>query len=330
MMIGHQRQIRYLSRVLANGRVAHAYLFAGPESVGKKTAAVEFAKGLLCGNDPFTFGGCGQCQACRDAEGFLHPDVILLARDLLLIPEEEKKGIGIRNIQEISRRLSLSAWAGGWRVVIIDGAEAMSRAASSALLKLLEEPGRETIFFLITATPGGLLETIRSRCVPVRFSPLGDAELEEGILGMKEVKHLNIQSVTALARGRPGLALRFLREPTVFQERRAAKRKFEDLFHRGLDEQFRFAEAALTEGAALKSFFEFVLYALRERVIRQLTPAGRTLSLLRIAATAYQLLESTTVNRRLLADAFFVELYGLQIGTNMPITHRHSYIRKDS
>ncbi len=190
-----------LRRAIAGDRVHHAYLFDGPEGVGKERAAFGLAQALVCEvRSPGTADACGACRACaravpRAGEGRpLHPDVVVLERGLY-----EPATIGRRSpeLQDLSieqvRALVLARAAfppheGRAKVFIVRRAEEMSQAAANALLKTLEEPGARTHFVLLSSTADALLPTIRSRTQRVRFGALPDEVVAE-LLATQGVEH---------------------------------------------------------------------------------------------------------------------------------------------
>lgn len=326
MVIGHQRNIRYLKRVLELGTLAHAYLLHGPAGVGKRTAALEFVKALLCPEQSMpALGGCRQCEDCRRVEALTHPDLLFLAFDRPLVPEENKREIGIRSIHELRRLLGLAAWRGGWRAVIVDDAETLSRDAQSALLKLIEEPGERVIFFLITASPGRLLPTVHSRSVPLGFALVGDEDITPLLARAPAVERTLFQS---LGHGRPGLIARFLADRKFFESMRARDREFSKLLRADLPEQFAFAEGESRSDSAerLQSFFTFLLERLYRELVSAAVPSllsadsSRALKLAAFVSLLLEklfLLETTAVNRRLLADSMFFELQHLVLRTSL-------------
>jgi DNA polymerase III subunit delta' len=206
-----------LRRAIAADRVHHAYLFDGPEGVGKERAALGLAQALVCERRaPGTADACAVCRACvraipRAGEGRpLHPDVIVLERGLY-----EASTIGRRTpeTQDLSidqvRALVLARAAfppheGRAKVFVIRRAEELSQAAANALLKTLEEPGPRTHFVLLSATADALLPTIRSRTQRVRFGPLPDEVLSE-LLAAQGVE--NAPAIALLSGGSMATAL---------------------------------------------------------------------------------------------------------------------------
>lgn len=187
--IGNAQALRSLARLASSGRMPHAMLFAGPEGVGKKLAALELARALVC-HDPLDGAACGKCAACvragvfdlpRSEKGedfervFLseHPDIGMV------IPF--KNNIRIGAIRELEREAYYRPYEGPARIFIVDDADKMKDPAANALLKTLEEPASTSYIILVTARPDALLQTIHSRCQTVRFAPVPAAEIERSL-----------------------------------------------------------------------------------------------------------------------------------------------------
>lgn len=149
-MIGHQTQLDRLRKAAASDQLANAYLFTGPEGIGKKLVAFQFASELLASEKVFNS---------------THPDVQFIT------VLEDKKDISIEQLREMSAGVQMHPMEGRYKIVIIDNAERMNASAANSVLKILEEPPRATHFFLITSRPHMLLPTILSRCQKIAFSP---------------------------------------------------------------------------------------------------------------------------------------------------------------
>lgn len=162
-----------LARLSAN-RMPHGLLLKGPAGLGKSAFAQQLARAVLCQgqvkSQTTQVRPCGECPACQQFGAGAHPDY----HNITLL--EDKKDIGVDQIRELNQQLTLSS-AGyeRWRVAVIDPADRMNNAASNALLKTLEEPGRNTLLILVTAHPTRLLATLRSRCQQVAF-PVPDTD----------------------------------------------------------------------------------------------------------------------------------------------------------
>ncbi len=191
MIIGHEAIRKRLTRAIEKGRSAHAYLFVGPESVGKRAVALELSE-------------CLSGYSSR-------PDMIIIEPERV-----EEKGkvrerpIGVERIREATRRLSLSSSAGAGKVLIVDDAHRMTEEAQNAFLKTLEEPFPNTTMFLLTHEEGSILPTLLSRAERVSFGLVSEVELRE---------HFPDVPSALLKLGRPGLAISFREHSESLEER---------------------------------------------------------------------------------------------------------------
>lgn len=165
---GQPLAVRLLSRAVAEDRLAGAYLFAGPDGVGKRRLAEQLVRALLCGSVP----ACGTCPTCHKLSAGTHPDRIEIR-----LPEDRKE-IPVAEIRGLQARMPYAPHEGKRRVVLLFEAEDLSIAAANALLKTLEEPPARTHFVLTSSSPHALLPTVRSRCQVVRFAPLSIDDLQ--------------------------------------------------------------------------------------------------------------------------------------------------------
>ncbi len=224
-VLGQEPAVATLRRALESGRVHHAYRFEGPDGVGKELCARALAQSLVCERGPLA---CGECSACRRAVTFsddeprvpLHPDVVLvqrgLYRGLLGGSSSEATGISIEQIRRIVlSRVGFTPHEGRALVFIVRAADELTAQAANALLKTLEEPSQRTHFVLLTSRPSRLLDTIRSRTLPVRFGPLSEAHVAE-ILRARKLD----PAAARLAQGSASLAL-LLADPERQGEREA-------------------------------------------------------------------------------------------------------------
>jgi DNA polymerase-3 subunit delta' len=184
--------VETLRRALAGDRVHHAYLFDGPDGVGKERAAFGLAQALVCERRaPRGTDACGECSPCvrslpREGQRRpVHPDVAVLERglydkDMIGRTTPETQDLSINQVRTIVlSRAAFPPHEGRAKVFIVRRAEELSTAAANALLKTLEEPGARTHFILLSSTPDSLLPTIRSRTQRVRFAALPEATVAE-------------------------------------------------------------------------------------------------------------------------------------------------------
>ncbi len=200
----------YLNRLVASGRLPHAMLFSGYAGVGKQRFAHAFAQFLLC-EMPLSEGGCGACKQCRLSVADTHPDLLQLA------PEAPGKAIRVDDIRRLDDFIAKTAQQGGWKIIIINPADAMNLNAANALLKNLEEPGEKTLLLLLSSAPDRIPATIRSRCQKLNFK-LPEKKLVRQWLHQVTGDESNIDTLIHHANGRPLLALRMLEQDLLSRQ----------------------------------------------------------------------------------------------------------------
>ena len=157
-----------LSQQIAAKKLPHALMFAGTKGIGKRHLAMSLAQLLLC-LSPIEGTPCGKCRGCMLNKVQNHPDLIVIS------PEEGAKGIKVDQVRALIDDLGKTAQQGGYKVVVLEPAEAMNANAANALLKSLEEPAANTLLVLVCHTPSAVLPTIRSRC-QMRLLPTPNSE----------------------------------------------------------------------------------------------------------------------------------------------------------
>ena len=166
-IVGQAQAVARLRRTLRHGRVPSAFLFLGPQHIGKTTTALTYAKALNCRETPDD--ACGACPSCRKIDEGVHPDVELVAPD--------GQFIRIGQIRALGERLALIPFEARKRVVVLSEAERMNLEAANAFLQTLEEPPHDTLLVVGAERAGALPETSVSRCLRVRFAPLSADDL---------------------------------------------------------------------------------------------------------------------------------------------------------
>lgn len=204
-ILGHERPIDRLKAAIRSGRLSHAYLFVGPEGVGKALVAQELAKAVLCLAEEDD-RPCDECRACRKVSHGNHPDVRVFA------PADGSRFIKIETIRELQREISLKPMEGRYRAFVLDDCHSMTPESSNCLLKTLEEPPDASLLMLVTAKPEALLDTIISRCQPIRFSPLPLPEFEGFLAERQGIQGPQAKFLARYAHGSPGRAARLLSE----------------------------------------------------------------------------------------------------------------------
>jgi len=209
--------LELLRQAAAAARVAHAYLFCGPESVGKYLVAKWFFRLLNCLSEAER--PCGSCQECQLIEKEAHLDLRIIASELAQAGRRgEREGkfsdqVRMEQLDVLSELIRHHPIRARWKMVLIDDAHQMNQHVQNRLLKTLEEPTSDTIIILVTHRPDSLLETIRSRCQSLWFGVLPKDQLLR-LLGQYAPGGQPPQVLAALAGGSPGRALR-LRDENV-------------------------------------------------------------------------------------------------------------------
>lgn len=291
-ILGQARALAVLAAALRAGRVPHAYLFEGPEGVGRRAAALALAQGLNCeraeAEGPSLFGGgetgaalraaggCGECRACRKIEAGQHPDVQTLG------PEGQTGG-GIYRVDQIralARDLAFRPFEGRRKVAILERAERLGPVAGNTLLKTLEEPPAKSHLVLLAPGRHHLLPTVASRCQAVTFRPLEAADLvavlERAGLPTGPDGRLDraaAATVAALADGSAARALA-LAEGDGLAGRREWLERIARLTRRRAEEIFEAAEALAADKDRLPVVLETLRGWLRDLVVAAAAPGA--------------------------------------------------------
>jgi DNA polymerase-3 subunit delta' len=214
-IVGQDGAIEQLMRGLTGSRRHHAWLFVGPEGVGRRTTAEAMAQSLLCGQPADNGTACGQCDDCRLFEAGTHPDFHAVYKELARFHDDA--GVRNRVMQELSidvirQFLIVPANQGASRnrgkVFVVRQAELMSIAAQNALLKTLEEPPAGVTIILLVERLERLLATTQSRCALVRFGPLPIPFVHERLIAA-DVPEPQATFWARFAGGSLGTALRY-------------------------------------------------------------------------------------------------------------------------
>ncbi len=214
LLRGHEAAEATLAGAVAAGRLHHGWLITGPEGVGKATLAFRFARWLLAGA-PSAPAGQGALAldpnhpVFRRVAAAGHADLLSLALGINEKTRRPRREMVVDDVAPLAEFLHLTAAEGGWRVVVIDQAEALNRNAANALLKTLEEPPRRAVLLLACAAPGRLPATLRSRCRLLRLQPLAQTVLADLLATYLPDRDLDARMrLASLAEGSPGRALR--------------------------------------------------------------------------------------------------------------------------
>ncbi len=216
---GHRHLLELTARAALRGTLPPSLIFAGPEGVGKRMAAVALAQLVNCfnaaepsstalnmsrmpepGSGALGKDACGVCASCKRIARGVHADV-------LLVEPGESGSIKIDQVRDAIERTGYRPFEGRRRVVIIDDADAINVEAQNALLKTLEEPPSTSTFVLVTSRPGVLLPTVRSRCQCLRFGRLAPADVAAVLMREHQYGEADAHAAASLSDGSIGRAL---------------------------------------------------------------------------------------------------------------------------
>jgi DNA polymerase-3 subunit delta' len=284
-IIGHNKQKEFLSKIIDSGKIAHAYVFAGPDGVGKKSLALNLAKILLC-EKGIACGDCNQCKSFRTTQ----PDYIELKQNEIF---------KIEQIRQLIYKLSLKSYQGKYKVAVIDNADNMTVEAANALLKSMEEPKAYTIVILITANPYRLLPTILSRAQKINFGLVSESEYQSLIPANLSIEQK--RTLKTFAAGRPGIAKALVSdnsETQILENLLIINAQCERFLRGDVPDRIKVAtELAELETPDLKSVLQFWLGNLEHQLVS--APSALIAAKISSVAKAKNLLEAN-VNAKLL------------------------------
>lgn len=223
-MIGHKRQFEIIKQAINGTNLSHVYLITGAQGVGKDTFAKHISKSLFC-TSPLSTKPCHECASCVQITAGYHSDFAAVA------PLQNKAEIGIDQIRDLKSFTSIKGINENVRIVIIDGADKLTEEAANSLLKILEEPLGNILFFLLASEIRSVLPTIRSRSAHIHLAPV---PLNDFVLSDQSKDGVNITASDAWREsgGYPGAAIKLMSDPTQMVRKMEYRRLFIEVINR--------------------------------------------------------------------------------------------------
>ena len=264
-IVGHEHAVDILRRTLAAEQVRHAYVFVGPQHIGKSVLAQRFAQTLLCtgGADPqiAPLDPCNTCLSCRKVLHGNHPDIHIIARP------PDKQAILIEQIRLLQSDAARRTLEGRRNIFIIQDAHEMNLQAANCLLKTLEEPEADVILLLTVPETGLLLPTILSRVQLITMQLLPVTQIKSALVQQWEVEPDEADLIAALSARRMGWAVQAVEDDEMLTERKEQL----DLLTKALTaskvQRFDIVQRLGTDGDKIRSLLELWLLWWRDLVL---------------------------------------------------------------
>lgn len=244
-ILGHANIIKYLQKIVKTQNFLNTYLFSGPEDVGKKTVARYFIQSIFCeakDNIP-----CNKCADCLEIKNLIHPDLISVSL------EENKKNISIEQIRDFREKFSLTPMRKEFKIGIINDADRLNPESSNAMLKIIEEPPKNSFIILIARDTDKILPTIKSRSQNIIFGGVKQKEIYDYLISNGADKNLATE-LSKFSGGAPGVAMAYLKNPKEWEKRKQDLQETIEIINASINEKFKWIENTIDKSRNQNSY----------------------------------------------------------------------------
>ena len=271
-LTGHEWAVDMLQKHIVRGAVRHAYLFAGPPGLGRRTLALRFAQALNCSTPVDAGVPCGTCRDCKQIESMKHADLSIVeptikdpaTKELIPSPNGE---IRIEQIRDLHKTINLKPFQSKYRIALFLRFHQANDNAANALLKTLEEAPPSAILILTADNPEQLLPTIVSRCEVLRLRPLSVDEVKRE-LENRGVENSRAKLIAHISGGRMGYALRLIENNSLLETREERLNDLLSLLPASRVEKFSYADKLSKDKDAMRQTITFWLSYWRDVMLR--------------------------------------------------------------
>ena len=260
-LIGHEWAVDMLKKHIVRGTTRHAYLFAGPPSLGRRTLALRFAQALNCPTPVEAGVPCGTCRDCKQIESMQHADLTVIQAD------SEGGTLKVDQIREARRTLTLKPYQSKYRVTIFLRFQESNDNAANALLKTLEEAPSYAVLILTADNPEQLLPTIVSRCEVLRLRPLSVKEVQRE-LENRGLENSRAKLIAHISGGRMGYAIRLIENDSLLVKREERLNDLLTLLPASRVEKFAYADKLSKDKDSMRQTIVFWLSYWRDVMLR--------------------------------------------------------------
>ena len=299
MIIGNEKKIDILRQIIKSNNIPHAMIFSGPEMIGKKKIAIEFIKNIFCEEL------CGECYFCKSIEN--NPDINII------YPVDGN--IEIEEIRKAKERLSLKPYHNKIKALIIDDSHLMKSDAQNAFLKMLEEPKGDTLIIFITSFKEMLLKTIRSRAQEIKFSLVGNEEIEKYLISLG-ASSKKAKEISLISSGQIGKAINFFEDKSKMDFFNKSIEDIIFLSRSNISQRFQYAEKLKDDKVKIIEILDIWERFLRREILLKVFnykssvnySLQKTKELIDELEKIKYIIESSNINKRIAFESLLIKL----------------------